>query len=222
MVDVNDPRRPRLNAEPIVEAAIRLIDEIGLEEFSMPKLAATLGVRTSSLYRYFADREALLTAIARAVITVDEAPSLPSPDAHWTDFLVDQSASLRRRVLRHPRCAPLIIQFASNDGIFDQYELMCQYLAASGVPAAFHVRVVDALTVMTIGSAVLDESAADYAPSGPGTTPDPVCYPALTQALTAIGDASADDLFDGFLRTYLRAILAEIAESAGPHAGEPG
>lgn len=210
-----EPSRPRLTGERIVEAAIELIGEHGLEKFSMPKLAAILNVRTSSLYRYFADRESLLAAVARVVITVDEAPALPPPGAQWTEFLILQSIDLRRRILRYPNCAPLIIQFAPEDGVFDQYELLCQYLAAMGVPAAYHVRIVDALTALTIGSAVLDESAADYAPQGIGPTPDAVRYPAMTQALTAIGDDSADDLFTGFLRTYLQAILAEIAADTG-------
>lgn len=208
-------RRPRLTGERIVEAAIGLIGERGLEEFSMPKLAATLSVRTSSLYRYFADREALLAAVARVVITVDGAPELPSPGAHWTDFLVEQSLRLRQTILRYPNCAPLIVQFAPEDGVFDQYELLCRYLAAVGVPAAYHVRIVDGLTALTIGSAVLDESAADYTPSGSGPTPDAARYPALTLALTAIGDVSADDLFAGFLRTYLQTIRSEIALEAG-------
>lgn len=206
-----EPSRPRLTGERIVEAAIELIGEHGLEKFSMPKLAAILSVRTSSLYRYFADRESLLAAVARVVITVDEAPALPPPGAQWTEFLILQSIDLRRRILRYPNCAPLIIQFAPEDGVFDQYELLCQYLAATGVPAAYHVRIVDALTALTIGSAVLDESAADYAPSGTGPSPDAARYPAMTLALTAIGDASGDDLFGGFLRTYLQAIVAEIA-----------
>lgn len=206
-----EPSRPRLTGERIVEAAIELIGEHGLEKFSMPKLAAILSVRTSSLYRYFADRESLLAAVARVVITVDEAPALPPPGAQWTEFLILQSIDLRRRILRYPNCAPLIIQFAPEDGVFDQYELLCQYLAATGVPAAYHVRIVDALTALTIGSAVLDESAADYAPSGTGPSPDAARYPAMNLALTAIGDASADDLFGGFLRTYLQAIVAEIA-----------
>lgn len=213
------PVRPRLTGERIVEAAIELIGEHGLEKFSMPKLASMLAVRTSSLYRYFADRESLLAAVARAVITVDEAPDMPSPGAHWTDFLIDQSIALRRRILRYPNCAPLIIQFAPEDGVFDQYELLCQYLAAAGVPAAFHVRVVDAITALTIGSAVLDESAADYAPPGTGPTPDAARYPAMTLALKAIGETSADDLFAGFLRTHLQGILTEIAVETGTTPG---
>jgi TetR/AcrR family tetracycline transcriptional repressor len=204
-------RPPTLSVEQIVDAAIELIGDLGLDEFSMPKVAASLGVRTSSLYRYFADRTAVLAAVARRVTTMDEAPAAPPTGAGWTDFMAAQAVELRRRIMRYPNCSPLIIQFNTKEGVFDEYELMCQFLTATGVPAAYHVRIVDGLTALAVGSAVLAESAADYAPGGSGPTPDVEQHPTLTTALTAIGTASADDLFAEFVRTYLRAIVDEIA-----------
>jgi TetR/AcrR family transcriptional regulator, tetracycline repressor protein len=203
--------RPSLSAALIVDAAIELIGERGLDEFSMPKVAASLGVRTSSLYRYFADRTAVLAAVARRVTTMDEAPEIPPPGSGWTEFMVAQAIGLRRRILRYPNCSPLIIQFNTKENVFDEYELMCQFLTSAGVPPDYHVRIVDGLTAVTVGSAVLDESAADYAPGGALATPDPDRYPTLTTALTAIGTDTKDELFAGFLRTYLQAIVDEIA-----------
>lgn len=46
-----------LSQQKLTDGAVELIDEHGLEEFTMPRLASSLGVRTSSLYRYFADRQ---------------------------------------------------------------------------------------------------------------------------------------------------------------------
>jgi TetR/AcrR family tetracycline transcriptional repressor len=215
------PKRATLDAKQIVDAAIELIGNRGLDEFSMPQVAASLGVRTSSLYRYFADRTAVLAAVARRVTTMDEAPEIPPPGTAWTEFMVAQAIKLRSNILRYPNCSPLIIQFNTKEGVFDEYELMCQFLTAAGVPAAYHVRIVDGLTAVTVGSAVLDESAADYAPSGSLATPDPDQYPTLTRALTAIGTESADDLFAGFLRTYLRAIVDEIAGGHDDEGSRP-
>ncbi len=153
----------------------------------------------------------MLAAVARKVATMDEAPKVPPAGSGWTEFMVAQAVGLRSRILRYPNCSPLIIQFNTKEGVFDEYELMCQFLTSAGVPAAYHVRIVDGLTAVTVGSAVLAESAADYAPGGSGPTPDAGQYPLLTTALTAIGTETADELFAGFLRTYLRAIVDEIA-----------
>jgi AcrR family transcriptional regulator len=48
----------------VVEAAIKLIEEGGIEEFSTRRLAAVIHISAMTLYNYFADREAILKAVA--------------------------------------------------------------------------------------------------------------------------------------------------------------
>jgi len=48
----------------VVDAAIALIEEGGLEEFSTRRLAAALKISAMTLYNYYADREAILKAVA--------------------------------------------------------------------------------------------------------------------------------------------------------------
>ncbi|MDT5113272.1 MAG: hypothetical protein QOE20_5162, partial [Mycobacterium sp.] len=92
------PKNASLTREKVVDAALALIGERGLEAFSMPKLAAALGVRAPSLYHYFADKDALLTAVARVVAT-PAAPTTMPADADWTDYLIAQSVALRSRII---------------------------------------------------------------------------------------------------------------------------
>jgi len=47
--------------------------------------------RAPSLYHYFADKNALLTAVARVVAT-PAAPTTMPADADWTDYLMGVSA----------------------------------------------------------------------------------------------------------------------------------
>jgi TetR/AcrR family tetracycline transcriptional repressor len=202
------PKNASLTADKVVEAAVALIGESGLEAFSMPKLAAVLGVRAPSLYHYFADKDALLAAVARLVATPDAPEAMPA-DTPWTEYLVAQGVALRSRIVAHPQCAPLIARYMPRDNMFGEYEQLCQYLAAHGVPPRLHVRIVDGMTALTLGAALLGENAADYADSGDGPSPDPVTHPALRQALDAIEGFSPDELFESFLRTYLFALVAD-------------
>lgn len=57
------PYPAKLSAETILEAALSLLRETGVEALSMRALAQRLTVRPSSLYRYYADRDALLGAL---------------------------------------------------------------------------------------------------------------------------------------------------------------
>ncbi len=57
------PYPTKLTAETIFEAALTLFEKGGPDALSMRPLAGALGVRPSSLYRYYADRDALLGAL---------------------------------------------------------------------------------------------------------------------------------------------------------------
>lgn len=60
--------RNGLTKEVIVDAALALIEERGLAEFSLRTLAASLGVQVSSLYNHISGQNALLTEVGiRAV-----------------------------------------------------------------------------------------------------------------------------------------------------------
>ena len=58
---VMDRFRPR--AREIVTAARRLLEDEGLQSFSMRKLADRLGVRAPVIYKYFASKSALAAAL---------------------------------------------------------------------------------------------------------------------------------------------------------------
>lgn len=61
------PYPTKLTPDKIVATALELLEAGGLDALSMRPLAHALGVRPSSLYRYYPDREALLAALeARA------------------------------------------------------------------------------------------------------------------------------------------------------------
>lgn len=49
--------------EAIVVAATQLLEESGLESFSTNRIAARAGVGVASVYRYFADKEAIIAEI---------------------------------------------------------------------------------------------------------------------------------------------------------------
>jgi AcrR family transcriptional regulator len=62
------PYPQKLSEPQILEEAARLVDEAGLDALSMRVLARCLGVRASSLYRYFPDKDALVRAVSAAFL----------------------------------------------------------------------------------------------------------------------------------------------------------
>lgn len=71
--------------EALMEAALRLVDEKGLRGFSLREASREAGVAPSAPYRHFADRAALMTAIAEeaalALMELTEQALAEAPEA---------------------------------------------------------------------------------------------------------------------------------------------
>jgi TetR/AcrR family transcriptional regulator, tetracycline repressor protein len=91
------PARPKLDRAAIVEAALGLLDEAGLDALSTRSLAAALGVKGPSLYWHFKGMAELRDAMADAVL----AEALPAPDApgDWKSWLASGARGYRRAAL---------------------------------------------------------------------------------------------------------------------------
>jgi AcrR family transcriptional regulator len=86
----------------IAEAALRVGDRDGGKAMSMRRIAAELGCDPMTLYRHFADREALLDAVAD--LAMAEIPG-PAPKADWDERLRTLVTGIRAAALRHPGIA---------------------------------------------------------------------------------------------------------------------
>ena len=92
------PYPAKISAAEVQSAALRLLEEEGLEALSMRSLAAELGVRASSLYRHVAHREALLAQLAEDAAAnllgwlqdaaASRSPGRPALEATGQAFLV--------------------------------------------------------------------------------------------------------------------------------------
>jgi len=91
--------RARLNRERVLQTAIRLADEEGLEKLSMRRLGEGLGVEAMSLYNHVSNKEDLLNGMIDALYSEIK---LPSHDDDWKTALRKRSVSVREVLLRHP------------------------------------------------------------------------------------------------------------------------
>jgi AcrR family transcriptional regulator len=98
-------QRAKLTRERVVTAALRIVDEDGLDAVSMRRVGRELGVEAMSLYHHVHDKEDLLMAIRERVLSefVD-----PGTDGDW-EMRVRRGARSWREVLRaHPNAIGLI------------------------------------------------------------------------------------------------------------------
>src|SRR5437764_1300344 len=91
--------RTPLSRKRVLDAAIRLADEGGIESLTMRKLARALGVQAMSLYNHVAGKGDLVDAVVDLVVCEIELPS----DADDWDVAIRKCAISAHEVfLRHP------------------------------------------------------------------------------------------------------------------------
>jgi AcrR family transcriptional regulator len=91
-------RRLPLSRERVLQTAVKLADQGGLESLSMRKLGQDLGVEAMALYYHFANKDEVLDGIVDLVFSEVD---LPSPDADWKAAMRRRAISLRDVLARH-------------------------------------------------------------------------------------------------------------------------
>jgi len=99
------PKRQPLRQADVVRAALELLDENGLDELTMRRLAEHLGVKAASLYRHVRDKYELLVLLADEIS--GEIP-LELPSGGWRDKLAALAWNVRRGLLAHRDAARLL------------------------------------------------------------------------------------------------------------------
>ena len=163
-------RRPRgsLTREQVIDAALQLADQQGIEALSMPNLAQRLQCGVMTIYGYVDNKEDLLDAIAlRGLADL----RLPQPAPTSSDaILVAWGRALRQTLLEHPSMALIFLSRAViGPGIFRGIESLTRALSRAGVPPAQALHAVYAVLIYTTGSVgwelprTVRQSQAEYA-----------------------------------------------------------
>lgn len=98
-------RRPALDHDRIIAAAVRVADGGGITQVSMRNVGKELGVEAMSLYHHLAGKQALLDELANWVFTQIE---LPEPGQPWRAAMAARAASARAALSQHPWALGLI------------------------------------------------------------------------------------------------------------------
>ncbi|GAA3219084.1 TetR/AcrR family transcriptional regulator C-terminal domain-containing protein [Nonomuraea helvata] len=103
--------RPGLTRQTLIETALRLLDEVGLEGLTVRRLAADLGVQSPALYWHIRSKQELLDGMADAII-VAAGLGPPHPGEAWQDWLARRARAFRQSLLAHRDGARIVADAA--------------------------------------------------------------------------------------------------------------
>jgi TetR/AcrR family tetracycline transcriptional repressor len=166
------PAAPSENREQrraeIVGAAMRLLEDGGLDRLSLRGVARELGMHAPGLYWYIESRQELIDLLAKAIL--DEATgdlAAPVAGQGWDEWLTDFALEMRRALLSHRDGARVVagaFLFRTNS-LTGFLELALETLEAEGFQRDFAM--LGAITVMryTLGIALDDQESPTRLPA---------------------------------------------------------
>jgi len=124
-----------LKKEQIVHKALELLNYDGLQELTVRKLADTLSVQPGALYWHFKNKQALLSAMAEAILKDLGAGDASQYASRWDEILKNEMIKLRQALLRYRDGAAVVI--ATDPSNVEAYNRLSRLLKQSLVQAGF-------------------------------------------------------------------------------------
>jgi TetR/AcrR family transcriptional regulator, tetracycline repressor protein len=145
---------PTTSREQILTAALRIVDEQGLERLTMRRLGAELDVDPMTVYHYVPDKAALFDGLVERVFSEVE---LPRSDERWEDSFRALARAFRLTLLRHADAVVLVgTRPPISEAAFDLVEAATRPLLAAGFTEEQAADGVDCLGRLVIGHALTE------------------------------------------------------------------
>jgi len=149
--------------EEILDAALAIADEHGVDAVSMRALADRVGVTPMALYRHVKDKAALLDGMVGRLLTA-LLPTDPAEEHTWDERLRALAHAARRVTQRHPWAAHLLFSrpAVTPDGL-RAVDIIYTALIEAGVPEPQVPRLERLISTFVIGFAA-SEASGRFAP----------------------------------------------------------
>lgn len=150
------PKQPLIRPAVVVVVALAVIDRDGLSGFNIRKLACELGVNPSSLYYHFPDKNEILNRVCRLVLDEGRVIAPLRVQASWQDYVKKSVTRYRRALVAHPNVAPLMTPSGPRRFSDSIVHRGITVLLEQGVAAEYTYAIVDSISSLAYGSAMLN------------------------------------------------------------------
>jgi AcrR family transcriptional regulator len=207
-----------VSREKIAAAALAVIDRDGLAALSMRSLGRELGVAAMSLYNHVADRVALESLVAEAIMSdIGTTPRCDEPVEEVRRLML----ALRTALNAHPEAIPLILtRPTASEAALAPIEALLAALHRGGFTGTRLLRAYRTLFAFLIGFAQAD-LAGPVSSGRPARLPNvaagvlalpEAAFPNLRACATAAQTSSSDVEFESGLDAVLHGLVSTVLE----------
>lgn len=157
----------RHSRDDVVEAALRILDDLGLPDLTMRRLAAALDVQPSALYWHFPNKQTLLAELADRIVAARRVEALADPSADastdWRDAVRAEAAALRDALLAYRDGAEVVSStLALGLGSPETVDRLSRAVARGGFDPETSRRAATALLHFVLGHVSHEQQRLQY------------------------------------------------------------
>lgn len=201
--------RPRFTRPEVLEAALRVIDAVPADTFSMRRVAEELGIGVMTLYGYVRSKEEILEGVT--VLVFADAHRAAASAATWDEQLRAEVRGLHSIGRQHPNLVTLVLaQRSAAPGMFRIRERMLTALLDAGLTENAALYGLGVLCNYALGFAGAQAAAA------PIDLPDRIRelpeedFPRLSELADNYSAHLTDEAFEFGLDLLIAGLYAEV------------
>ncbi|HEU5057938.1 MAG TPA: TetR family transcriptional regulator [Kofleriaceae bacterium] len=205
-----------LSHEQIRRAALRLIDQDGIDAFSTRRLGSELGCEAMAIYWYYPNKEALLDAVVDELLSTIGVDAEVAAAGDWVAAMRGLAHAYRGLAQEHPRAFPLLAtrRFATEStyAFLDQLFALARRQGLDDRTIASFYRAVGSYCSGIALSEIAGTSSTDLGPAALRAR-----FPGVASVWPWLEPAHHDEMFSFGLEILLDA----LARSARQRPPEP-
>jgi TetR/AcrR family tetracycline transcriptional repressor len=216
-------RREPLTRARIIRAALRIMDEEGLDAVTMRRVGRELGVEAMSLYNHVRDKEDILDGITEEVLGEFRIPRAN----HWADAARLAAHEFRRLLLAHPNVMTLLTERGkpvTNTDSLQVYEYTLDLFRSAGLSQADSAKALHVFGGYILGAVTMELGLMVGGPGAEGHAHDheemarlvaSADLPRLSEAMPYLIALDLEEQFNFGLELLIEG-LRTLAESTAP------
>jgi TetR/AcrR family tetracycline transcriptional repressor len=207
----------KVDRRRIIETALGLLNEVGVDALSTRLIAQRLNVQQPALYWHFKNKRALLDAMNGEILARAHEARVPREGETWQDFVRRNGRSFRTALLSYRDGARVHAGTEADPGDLMHVEIQAAFLVAAGFTPGQAMQLFVAVGRYVVGC-VLEEQASPIEGSIEQTQLDEAAkaYPILSEAIAYYRVSGHAGLFERGLELMVKGAEVELAQVVLP------
>ena len=206
----------KVDRRRILETALEVLNEVGVDALSTRAIAQRLGVQQPALYWHFKNKRALLDAMNGEILARAHDARVPREGESWQDFLRRNARGFRAALLSYRDGARVHAGTEAAPDDLDHVEIQMRALVRAGFTPGQALQLFVAIGRYVVGC-VLEEQASPVDGSAEQARLDEAAqaYPMLAEAMARYRESGHAGLFERGLALIVKGAEAELASASG-------